>query len=90
MPVGKEVVFLTVVVTSCEVGEYRRSALGQSDGWEGGTEAAAIAQLKTKLRRDSGRAGGVPQRPWSCEGLRATAWRAAGRIHRCVQRWGRG
>lgn len=30
----------------------RRSPVGQSDGWEGGTEAAAIAQLKAKLRRE--------------------------------------
>lgn len=37
---------------SYRVGVQRRSPVGQSDGWEGGTEAAAIAQLKAKLRRE--------------------------------------
>ncbi len=37
-----------------KVGKYRPSlAFGQSDGWEGGMEDAAIEELRQKLRRDS-------------------------------------
>ena len=87
MPFPKSLIlidFRSRAIRCREVGKYRASlAFGQADSWEGGSEAEAIEQLKSKLRQVRSKPGfgfGWPKKVWGTPGSKSLVFDSARNI----------